>query len=281
MTIDVVLLGTGNPLPHPLRAGPSTLVQTDTKRILIDCGRGVLMRLAGSGVWPVMLDAVFLTHLHSDHICDFNDVLTTRWVMSPTLSPLRVIGPPGTAQFVAATLAMLRDDIGWRIAHHADLNQPPPCEVVEIADGQLLDHPLVADGALRVLVAPTEHKPVHPTIGFRIEHGGKAVAIVGDTLPCEGVDLLCHNASIYVQTVVREAAVRMVPSARLQDILDYHSTSVQAGVTAARNNVGTLVMTHMVPAPADEAAEAEWAKDAASAFHGTIVVGRDLQRITA
>jgi ribonuclease Z len=279
--VDVTLLGTGNPLPDPLRAGPSTLVQAGGVNLMIDCGRGSLMRLAAVGLWPPALHAVLLTHLHSDHICDFNDVLTTRWVMSPTESPLPVIGPPGTKAFVDATLAMLRDDIGWRIAHHADLHAPPVCVVTEITDGAIADGGPWPGVGLRVIVAPTDHRPVTPTVGYRFEHGGVAVAVVGDTLPCAGVDRLSSDAALYVQTVVREALVRQIPSRRLQDILDYHSSATQAGETAARNRVGTLVMTHMVPAPADAAAEQGWIDDAAASFSGKIVVGHDLQSFRA
>jgi ribonuclease Z len=281
MSLSVVLLGTGNPLPHPLRAGPSTLVRVGGKQILIDCGRGVLMRLAAAGTWPIALDAVCLTHLHSDHICDFNDVLTTHWVMSSTSTPLRVIGPPGTRRFVDATLAMLSDDISWRLAHHADLNDAPVCDVVEIEDGELHDHALVHGTSIRVLVAPTDHRPVQPTVGYRFEHEGASVAVVGDTLPCAGVDHLCRDATFYVQSVIRDSAIKMIPSPRMQDVIDYHSTSHQAGSTAARNGVGTLVMTHMVPPPADETAERDWIADAAAHFSGRIVVARDMTTVEA
>src|SRR3984885_2426406 len=100
MTIDVVLLGTGNPLPDPARAGAATLVRAGGKTLLFDAGRGVCMRLAGAGVLPVMLDAVVLTHLHSDHICDLNDVVTTQWVMSPQPKVLPIFGPVGTQEVV-------------------------------------------------------------------------------------------------------------------------------------------------------------------------------------
>src|SRR5947207_2124179 len=83
MTIEVVLLGTGNPLPDRDRAGAATLVRAGASTLLVDAGRGVCMRLVAAGVLPFMLDAVLLTHLHSDHICDLNDVVTTQWVMSP------------------------------------------------------------------------------------------------------------------------------------------------------------------------------------------------------
>ena len=134
--MKVTLLGTGSPLPDPNRAGPATLVQAGGLNLLFDCGRGVLIRLAAAGLpTPALLHANLLTHLHSDHVTDFNDVVTTRWVTSPVDSPLPVFGPVGTAAFAERTLAMLRDDIGYRVAHHDDLNWEPGVDVTEVADG--------------------------------------------------------------------------------------------------------------------------------------------------
>jgi ribonuclease Z len=272
--MDVVTLGTGSPIPDPNRAGAATLVRAGGKTLLFDCGRGVVMRLAAAGVFPPMLDRQFLTHLHSDHIADFNDVVTTRWVMAPVENPLPVTGPPGTGAFVERTLAMLADDVHYRLEHHADLNWSPSCEIVEVTDGIAWE----ADG-VRVVAAPTDHRPVVPTIGFRIEAEGKVVAIAGDTVPCDGLDRLCADADVYVQTVIRPELVRSVPSPRFQDILDYHSTCEQAGKTAARNGVGTLVLTHQVPPPAP-GSESEWIAEAAAHFDGEVVSAHDLWSIT-
>jgi ribonuclease Z len=268
--MDVTLLGTGSPLPDPTRAGPATLVRAGGQVLLFDCGRGVLMRLAGAGVLPVGISTVLLTHLHSDHVTDLNDVITMRWAMSPTPNPLRIVGPPGTARLVERTLAMLADDIGYRLAHHADLNWDPPCEVTEATGGVVLDV-----GGVRVTGAPTDHAPVHPTIGYRIEAEGRSVVIAGDTVPCEGLDGLCAGADVYVQTVVRRSSVESIPVPRLQDILDYHSSVEQAADTAARAEVGTLVLTHLVPAPAP-GTEQEWIDEAAAIFDGQILLGHDL-----
>ena len=271
--LKITILGSGGPIPDPNRAGPSTLVQAGGLHLLVDCGRGVVMRLAGAGLLPPMLHRVLLTHLHSDHITDFNDVVTTNWVMSPGPRPLPVSGPPGTSTFTERTLVMLTDDIGYRIAHHDDLNEPPQVDVTEVLDGVVLDQ----DG-VRVIAAPTDHRPVHPTVGYRIEHEGKVVALAGDTVPCEGLDRLCGGADVYVQTVIRDDLVKLVPSARLQDILDYHSSVTQAAQTAARNGVHTLVLTHMVPAVAP-GAEDEWKAIAAADFDGEIVLATDLLAI--
>ncbi|MEZ5168746.1 MAG: MBL fold metallo-hydrolase [Acidimicrobiales bacterium] len=120
-----MLTGTGSPLPDALRAGPSTLVRAGDTQILVDAGRGVVMRLAGAGTLPAFLSAVLVTHLHSDHVCALNDVITTHWVMTQGAVPLQVYGPAGTAQFVERQLHALEPDIGYRIAHHDVLTTPP------------------------------------------------------------------------------------------------------------------------------------------------------------
>ncbi|MDQ1467608.1 MAG: ribonuclease [Actinomycetota bacterium] len=274
MAIEVVLLGTGNPLPDRDRAGAATLVRAGGRTMLVDAGRAVCMRLVAVGVLPVMLDAVFLTHLHSDHICDLNDVVTTQWVMSQAPKSLPIFGPPRTGEVVDAVRAMLRPDVEYRLAHHADLTWEPQVDVVEVKPGVVLD-----EGGLRVIAAATDHRPVEPTVGYRFEFDGKAVVVAGDTVPCAGLDELCKGADVYVQTVLRDDLVRMVPMQRFVDTIDYHSTVEQAAQTAARGGVGTLLFTHQIPTPGPGAA-AEWIAIAQAHFSGTIVFGEDLTSIS-
>ena len=148
--------------------------------------------------------------------------------------------------------AMLAPDVSYRIAHHDDLNEPPQLDVREVSTGVAFEQ-----GDVRVLAAGTDHKPVEPTIGFRVEHDGKAVVLGGDGVPCAGLDELCRGADVYVQTVLREDLVRLVPSARFNDILDYHSSVEQAAQTAAKAGVKVLVLTHQIPSPAP-GSDDEW-----------------------
>jgi ribonuclease Z len=246
------------------------LVETGGHRFLVDCGRGVLMRMAAAGAGMGQVTAVLLTHLHSDHVNDFNDVVTTSWIGQLRPGVLKVIGPPGTQTFVDRTLAMLEDDICWRMDHHDDLTWRPDVQVTEVTDGVALE-----SGGVRIVAAPTEHKPVHPTVGYRFEHEGAVGVCAGDTIPCEGLDRLVAGADVYVQTVCRQSAVEAIPAPRLQDILDYHSDLAQAGQTAARGGVGTVVLTHMIPPPVP-GTEGEWVAEVAEHFDGTIVLAEDL-----
>ena len=222
-----------------------------------------------------MLERVLLTHLHSDHVCDLNDVVTTQWVMTREPTPLRIAGPVGTLEVVRGLEAMLALDVGYRIAHHDDLTWPPQLDVVESAGGVLLD-----EGGLRVVAVPTDHRPVQPTLGYRVECDGASVVVAGDTLPCAGLDELCRGADVYVQTVLRDDLVRRVPMQRFADTIGYHSTVEQAAQTAARCGVRTLVLTHQIPTPAPGSTD-EWIEVARAHFDGEIVFGEDLLSLTA
>ena len=141
--MQITLLGTGSPMPAPDRAGPSTLVTAGDEHLLVDAGRGVLMRLAACGIGAPDLTAVLLTHLHSDHLTDLNDVITTRWVMTFEPTPLTIVGPEGTHDTVDRILESLDLDIGYRIAHHADLSYRPDVSVMGVFSG--LEQPFYAD----------------------------------------------------------------------------------------------------------------------------------------
>ncbi len=272
--MEVVVLGTGSPLPDPGRAGPSTLVRSGGASLLFDCGRGVLMRLAGAGSSAGQLSALLLTHLHSDHITDLGDVITTCWVTGFPAVPLTIVGPAGTAAVVDATLASLGPDISYRLAHHEDLVAPPAVEVVEVTEGVAWEM-----GGVRVTAAPSDHRPVAPTLAYRIEHEGRAVIIAGDTVPCAGLDQLSLGADVIVHTVIRTDLIDPIPLQRLRDVCDYHSSVEQAAQTAARAGARTLVLTHCVPAvaPGDEDA---WRVLAAAHFDGTVEVPQDLDVVS-
>ena len=271
--LTVTLLGTGSPLPDAHRAGPATLISCPAGHYLVDAGRGVLMRLAAAGLMATQLEAVLLTHLHSDHFTDLNDVITSRWILARQPRPLTVVGPVGTRKVVGHILASLEPDIEYRMAHHDDLEQPPLVTVLEVDDG-----PVDLPGEVAVHCAPTDHKPVEPSIGFRFEYQGASVVAAGDTVPCDSLDTLCRDAGALVHTVIRKDLIERVPSQRMQDTLDYHSSPAEAAQTAARAGVGTLILTHYVPAIAP-GGEAEWRALAAAHFAGPIEIGEDLHRV--
>jgi ribonuclease Z len=267
-------------MPSPDRAGPATLISAgqgaEVEHYLVDTGRGVLMRMAALGLGAPNLTAVLLTHLHSDHITDLNDVITTRWVMTFEPTPLTIVGPVGTQQVVDHIVASLEPDIGYRIDHHEDLQGYgfTDINVIEVEQGSV-----ELGGAVTVTCAPTDHKPVHPTVGFRFDHGGASAVAAGDTVPCTGLDSLCDGADALVHTVIRKDILENIPLQRMKDTLDYHSSPQEAAQTAARAGIDTLVLTHYVPPIPTGGDGADWKALAAEHFSGVVEIGDDLHRI--
>ncbi|MGH8983179.1 MAG: MBL fold metallo-hydrolase [Acidimicrobiia bacterium] len=274
-SIEVVLLGTGSPLPDPNRAGPASLVRAGGRNLLVDSGRGVLLRAAAAGTPAAQLEAVLLTHLHSDHFTDLGDVITTQWITTFESQPMPVYGPARTHEVVDGVLGSLGPDIEYRLAHHDDLTAGPDVLVTELGGDESIEF-----GAARVVVAPTEHRPASPSLAYRLEHDDSAVVLAGDTLPCAGLDRLCAGADVLVHTVIRDDLIRKIPVQRLQDVCDYHSTVAQAAQTAARGGVGRLVLTHCVP-PLQPENAGEWQALAAAHFGGVIDVAADGLVVTA
>ena len=118
--VQVVMLGTGTPLPDPERSGPSIAVVVDNHAYLFDAGTGVVRRAAAAikqkgiaGLEPRALRVAFLTHLHSDHTLGLPDLILTPWTMG-RIEPLELWGPKGTRAMVEHILAAYQEDIAVR-----------------------------------------------------------------------------------------------------------------------------------------------------------------------
>ena len=126
MTTTVAITGSGNPGPSADRAGPGVLVRHDGLRLQFDAGRATVMRLAALDVRPPDLDALFITHHHSDHLTGLADVVLTRWILDgrAVAGPLQVVVPAGpAARFVERLLDGWHEDIEVRLAGDG---RPPP-----------------------------------------------------------------------------------------------------------------------------------------------------------
>src|SRR3954463_5889244 len=87
----VTLLGTASPSPRPTRFGPSTLVEAGDQKLLFDAGRGVPIRMWQIKVPMGKLDALFITHFHSDHVSGIPDLWLTGWLGAGIGTPLRPV----------------------------------------------------------------------------------------------------------------------------------------------------------------------------------------------
>jgi len=177
----VTLLGTGTPIPSADRFGPSTLVEAGDQKLLIDAGRGATIRLAQLGVPLGHIDALLLTHYHSDHTSGIPDVWLTGWLEShfgTRRSPFRVVGPPGAKELMSNLERAYAADIKIRIADE----KLPPAGIAVAVDEFDTDGPVYEKNGVRVIAFEVDHGDViQPAYGYRIEYGGRAVVLSGDT----------------------------------------------------------------------------------------------------
>src|SRR5206468_777559 len=113
----VTLLGTGSPFPDPNRFSAATLVEAGQEKLLFDVGRGATIRLNQIGVPMGAINAVFITHFHSDHTSGLPDLWLTGWIgryYGNRKSPFRIIGPKGTTSLMRNLEQAYSEDVRIR-----------------------------------------------------------------------------------------------------------------------------------------------------------------------
>jgi ribonuclease Z len=291
MTLEVVFLGTGSPLPSADRCGAGAVIVAGQTYVLVDCGWGVARRMIPSGVQPARIDTAIFTHMHSDHITDVPDLLFLRWVTGAT-RPLQVYGPAGTQEVMDGFMMALRQDIGFRIAHHGEKLHPEgiKVEVTEVTATEAADEFLrVGDLALDAFLV--DHFPVVPAFGFRARYEGKTVVFSGDTSKCEsllqaskGADMLiCEalNTAMLDRAIVALKPNQPMQAGNLEDVPSYHITTMEVAELARDAGVRQVVLTHVIPSiVSQDAMEAAFVQGMSDVYGGPIRVARDTQRLT-
>ena len=289
---EIVFLGTGSPLPNPERCGSGTVIVAGGNHVLVDCGWGAARRLMPSGVFPGMIKVVVFTHMHSDHITDFPDFFFQRWV-NGAQGPLKVFGPEGTRETIDGFMMAIRQDIGFRKAHHGEKLHPDGAkvEVTELATSASPREFLELEG-LHLESFEVDHFPVVPALGYRASYDGRSVVLSGDTSFCEslraaaeGVDMLVSeavNVEILGQRIDNLRKIGMPLQASLfEDIPDYHLPTLELAKLARDAGVGELLVTHLIPPISNDEKEVkEFIKGMGQVYPGRIHVVHDTERVT-
>ena len=318
MATELVLLGTAAaPFPVPGRAGISSALVVDGRVFVIDCGRGSPTAFADAGLDFARLEAVFLTHLHADHIGDLPGMILYPWGVrtgaAGPLPPLRVYGParpgelpegdavfhrdttihperpvPGTSDLVESILA------GY--AYHLnvmplDCYMPDAGALVRAFDislpgqaGGSAQVPVVVleDKAVRVTAVAVTHGRAVPALGYRFDTADGSVVFSGDTTVNDDLIALARGADVLVHQVADLSYLGRhgTDAAELERMRGLHTDVGEVGGVAERAGVGELILSHYLPADPAAISEAEWARGGGRGFTGTTTAGRDgLRRI--
>jgi ribonuclease BN (tRNA processing enzyme) len=294
----LVTLGTvAGPLPRKDRAQMATLLEVGGELYLIDAGDGVSRRLAEADVDPTKVGRIFITHNHGDHTAGLANLINVAWQYNRR-QPIEVIGPPGTAETVDGALAFDRADEEIRLSETRETPLRSVVQVKVVGTGEVY-----RDDHVRVTAAENTHfqfpqgSPAYgrfKSYSYRFDIGPRAVVFTGDTGPSDAVTALAKGADVLVceALAIGELRARMEKSGQWQamsakeqagwtmHMSQEHLTPEQAGELAAKAGVKTLVLSHITGngPPGDD--YARFGVAAGKAFHGRIIVAKDLMTIT-
>ncbi|WP_020657697.1 MBL fold metallo-hydrolase [Amycolatopsis benzoatilytica] len=213
MAFTVTVLGSATPYPRPNAPCSGYLVRDEEASIWLDAGPGTLAALQ-EYLSPADLDAIWISHLHADHVADLLPAVYALLFADLRLRrPIPLYGPPGTAARISAFLS--------------NTGRAPIEEVFAVRE--LHDGHSARVGGLTLDSVAVSHG--FPAFGVRITDGERTFAYSGDTGPCEALASLADGADLFLCE-----ADGIDPSAE-------HLTPTEAG--RAATGAGRLVLTHV------------------------------------
>ncbi len=287
--LHISLCGAGGPMPSTNRSGPCVAVMAGEQLFIIDAGTNGARNLGRMGFNQGDIEALFLTHFHSDHIDGLGEMAMLRWVAGNHSSPLPVYGPEGVADVVAGFNQAYAKDAAHRTDHHGTAAVPPSGTGMSAVSFALpeADESLTvyANDNLKIEMISADHFPITPAVAYKFTYKDRSLLISGDTVKSPaiekhsaGVDLLVHEAlSTKLVLLLAESAARADNPLRekiLNDIHDYHTTPVEAAEIARDADVGHLVYYHVVPPLIAPGMEAIWLEGVDEVF-SRFTLGKD------
>lgn len=277
MTDRIVLLGTKGG-PSLRKGGPnpsSSLLQLAGKSYVIDCGIGVSRALVEADVPLTQIDAIFITHLHCDHLLELGPLIYTAWASGLTRE-LTVYGPPDIEAYWTGFLQAMSFDHNIRIG---DDKRQPLSDLINIQT--YTDGSVVQLSELNVSVFRVDHPPVEMCFSLRFDTPNLSVVFSADTCYhpplaefAQGADVLVHEAML--GSGIDELVTRIKGAPGLRDHLIASHTMVEdVGRIATTANVRHLVLNHLVPADSPNFTENDWRTALQDTWSGPVTVGKD------
>lgn len=262
--LKVIFCGTSGPLPVAGRAKPCTAIQAGGALYLVDIGPEATENLMTWRVPVATAKAVFITHLHSDHIGDLGEFNLQSWVAGRP-APLAVVGPAGVDKLAKGFNLAYEHDHEFRKAHHehgafkfgiAEGLLAPKVVRIPKPDGTTVAW---KDGDLTVTAIRVHHDPIDPAFAYRFDYKGRSVVISGDTtkwpplaVAAKGADVLIHEAQNNAMTMQMSKGLATLGNPRMSslmaDTVTYHTEPVEAADLARAAGVKALVLSHLTQA---------------------------------
>ena len=288
--LHIGLCGAGSPLPDPNRSGPCSAIIAGDRVFIVDSGTNSTRVLGGMGIPVGAIEAILITHFHSDHIDGLGEMLLQSWVNGSRTEPMPLVGPEGIEKIAGGFNDAYGQDQVYRTAHHGEEIVPPsgfgavaqPFTQPEAGEGVVI----LDDDGLTITAFRVDHEPVDPAVGYRFDYKDRSLVLSGDTKKstnleefAQGTDLLVHEALSRELVGVMTEGARKAGRANLvkvtTDILDYHASPVEAAESASAAGARHLLFYHIVPPLLLAPMEGIFVEGVSNAYDGPFTVGRD------
>ena len=241
----VTLLGTGAPVPSMERFGPSILVEAGGQKLLFDCGRGAAQRLWQLKIPLGKINALFLTHLHSDHIVGIPDVWLTGWipaVYGRRELPLQVLGPTGTKDMMDNLVKAFSWDISTRAKEKNKADSGALVIAKDIREGVIWENK-----EIKITPFTVRHSDfIDSALGYKIEYAGRTLVLSGDTRYSENLIRYSKGADVIIHEVAAANEQTMQTSPLVNQILGFHTSPEEAGKVFEQTKPKLAVYSHIV-----------------------------------
>lgn len=246
---DVVILGTGTPVPDSDRSGPSTAVIYNGEAYVFDAGGGMVQRAIEAAqkkgikaLYPTNIKHLFLTHLHSDHVLDYAELAQTYWWRRT--EQLNAYGPTGIKAMTDGYYAMMATDIAQRTNGNQPVKHPTfyQVKVKEYDKGGWV----FRDGDVTIEAFDVSHGSITPAFGYKITTPDKVVVISGDTRYDESLAKIAKGADVLVHEVICEAGWSKLPEFWRNYHAKAHTRTSELAKLASIARPGVLVLTHIL-----------------------------------
>ena len=302
-------------------AGAGTLVrygddgdECGALKLQFDAGRGTILRLSQVGVVPGQLNAMFFTHMHSDHTEGFAEIAQLRWNFNSAGPKLDVVCSEDAISTLGFTLSCKKlvmhigdlfiqsGEIAQRISEDKQRLPAGPADILNIVTFQPTNEQQIVwtSGEVRVSAIRSTHIAGHAS--YRVDTPVGSVVIGGDasndrlepprlTSTSDQVEKLAKGADVIVHSTMHPAMAPDKDSGMPPPVYYRQAATADLGAMAQRAGARYLMLTHMAPplgaqrhgpykVPGGPLTDADYRKVVeASGFTGITIVGTDLATI--
>lgn len=272
---QIVLLGTGTPIPDPERSGPSVAIVVNDTPYIVDFGPGVVRRAEAAyrqgikGLAPSGLTRAFVTHLHSDHTVGYPDLIFTSWVAGRT-EPLEVFGPKGIRAMTLHIMQAYREDVEIRLngLEQASRNG------YKVNAHEIQPGIIYRDQNVTVKAFLVKHGSWPEAYGYRFETPDKTIVISGDTTPAESVVQNCNGCDVLIHEVYSQAGFLKKTPQWKKYHSHFHTSSLELAQLASRAKPKLLILYHQL---FWDEPESDLLNEIRRGYNGKVVSGHDLE----